>query len=98
MKEWRVYAKAKPGQTPGIIITFPPWDEHQAYVWFRSHQTDKPGYFYEGMTLELVEFETEGEFIKRERDRLLAFVKRVAAIPSDEFGLGTEARELLNHK
>ena len=33
--------------------------------------------------------------LEAERDRYLAWIKRVAAIPTDEFGLGTEARELL---
>lgn len=68
MKEWRVYAKPKPGQTPGIIITFYEWDEPGAREWFKEHQTTKPGHFYEGMTLELVEFETREERIEKERD------------------------------
>ena len=65
MKEWRVYAKPKPGQTPGIIITFPEWDEPGAREWFKEHQTTKPGHFYEGMTLELVEYETREERIEK---------------------------------
>lgn len=69
MKEWRVYAKDRPDHPRGVIIWWPEWDEREARAWFKEHSTEEADHFYEGMTLELVEFETKEERIEKERDR-----------------------------
>jgi len=73
MKEWRVYSKQEPGKGHrGVIIWWPEWDEREARTWLKENANTEPGNFYEGITLELVEFETDHEKAIRERDAALA--------------------------
>ena len=63
MKEWMVLDP----NTKGVFITFPQSEEHEAREWMREHDhyIKQEGSPLHGAALELVEFETREERIKK---------------------------------
>lgn len=85
MREWTVWNKEK----TGIVMTFPDWHEPEARAWMKEHEKyiNMPGSPLEGAILELREFETKDERIRRAaREVIEAHAANVAAGIAQIFG------------